>query len=66
MHIEYFPDTDTLYIRFHDGPGADASEVAPGVVIDFDTDGDVVGIEIERAVGRSTHPGIQVTGIPST
>jgi uncharacterized protein YuzE len=49
VRIEYFPDTDTLYISLSDGPGADAEEVAPGVVVDFDDEGRAVGIEIDPA-----------------
>jgi uncharacterized protein YuzE len=49
MRLEYFPETDTLYIHLRDGPGADAREVSPGVVIDLDPEGRPVGIEIEHA-----------------
>jgi uncharacterized protein YuzE len=49
MKIEYYPDTDTLYISLSDEPGADAEEVALGIVIDVDAAGRPVGIEIEPA-----------------
>lgn len=49
MKFWYYPDTDSLYINLADRPGADAQEVAPGVVLDFDADGNLVGIDIDRA-----------------
>ena len=49
MKFDYDPETDSLYIKLADRPGRDASEVAPGVVIDYDANGQVVGIDIEHA-----------------
>jgi uncharacterized protein YuzE len=49
MKLSYFPDTDTLYIDLANRPGVDSDEVSPDVVLDLDTDGNVVGIEIEHA-----------------
>ncbi|MDQ3605027.1 MAG: DUF2283 domain-containing protein [Gemmatimonadota bacterium] len=53
MRLEYFPETDTLYIHLRDGPGADAKEVAPDVVVDLDAEGQAIGIEIEHASTRT-------------
>lgn len=41
MTFEYYPDTDTLYIALRPGTSADAAEVAPNVIFDFDDDGEV-------------------------
>ncbi len=49
MKVQYYPETDTLYINLAERPGADAQEVAPGVVLDFDAEGRLVGIEIDHA-----------------
>lgn len=49
MRIEYFADTDSLYIEFAGRPGADALEVADGIVIDVDGEGHPVGIELDQA-----------------
>ena len=49
MRISYFPETDSLYIELADRPGADAEEVRPGIVLDFDAEGIPVGIDIQRA-----------------
>lgn len=49
MKLNYFPETDSLYIELADRPGADAEEIRPGIVLDLDAAGTVVGIDIERA-----------------
>lgn len=49
MRIEYFPDTDSLYIDFAERAGVDTREVGDGIVIDIDADGRPVGIDIDQA-----------------
>lgn len=49
MKLHYYPETDSLYIDLAERSGADAREVAPGVVLDFDTEGRLVGIDIDQA-----------------
>jgi uncharacterized protein YuzE len=49
MKVYYDSETDSLYIDLSKRPGVDASEVAPGIVLDFDEAGKVVGIDIQRA-----------------
>jgi uncharacterized protein YuzE len=49
MRFYYYPETESLYIELVDRPGAEAREVAPGVVLDFDAEGYMVGIDIDRA-----------------
>ena len=49
MIFEYFPDSDMLYIKLIDGISVESEEVTSGVVLDFDDQNRVVGIEIEEA-----------------
>lgn len=49
MKIEYFPDTDSLYIELADRPGAGTREIEDGIVLDIDEDGHAVGIDIDQA-----------------
>ena len=49
MKIAYYPDTDSLYIDLSEKPSTESQEVSPGVVIDFDSAGDIVGIDIGQA-----------------
>ena len=44
MKIEYFPDTDSMYIDLSERSSADSVEVSDGVVIDYDSAGNIVGI----------------------
>lgn len=49
MKLRYFPDTDSLHIDLNARPGADSREIAAGLVVNFDADGLVVGIDIQDA-----------------
>lgn len=49
MKLHYYPETDSLYIELSKKPSADSHEVAPGVVLDFDDEGRLVGIDIDQA-----------------
>ncbi len=49
MRLSYDRATDSLYVLLVDRPGADAIEVAPGVVADLDEAGDIVGLDIDHA-----------------
>ncbi|MCH8063066.1 MAG: DUF2283 domain-containing protein [Chloroflexi bacterium] len=49
MKFHYYPETDSLYIDLSNRSSSDSQEVAPGVVLDFDAEGALVGIDIENA-----------------
>ena len=46
MKFSYYKDTDSMYIELSERESADAREVAPNVVLDFDKEGNIVGIDI--------------------
>jgi uncharacterized protein YuzE len=56
MRIIYDPTTDTLTMILKDSPVAESDEDKPGIILDFDGDGDVVGFEILDASRRVTDP----------
>jgi len=56
MTITYDSDTDTLTVILKDTPVAESDEEKPGVILDFDDHGDVVGFEILNASRRVTDP----------
>jgi uncharacterized protein YuzE len=56
MKITYDADTDTLTLVLKDAPVAESDEEKPGVILDFDEAGDVVGFEILDASQRVTDP----------
>jgi uncharacterized protein YuzE len=49
MKFNYDKASDSLYIELAPGPGAEAEEVAPGIVVDYDAKGRIVGLDIEDA-----------------
>ena len=49
MKMNYYPDTDSLYIDLSSKPSADSREVSNGIVLDYDADGNLVGIDIDEA-----------------
>ena len=49
MKVNYYEDTDSMYIDLSEKPSADSQEIAKGIVLDFDQDGKLVGIDIDTA-----------------
>jgi uncharacterized protein YuzE len=49
MKFNYYPETDSLYISLIEKPSNDSQEISPGIVLDFDSEGNLVGIDIDRA-----------------
>lgn len=49
MRLSYDPDTDSLYIHLTERPSTDSEEVAEGVVLDFDENGGLVGVDVQHA-----------------
>ena len=46
MKLEYDSQADAAYVRLSDAEVTDSEEVRPGVVVDYDAQDRVVGIEI--------------------
>ncbi|HTW75000.1 MAG TPA: DUF2283 domain-containing protein [Steroidobacteraceae bacterium] len=49
MKLDYFPETDSLYIDLSEKPSVDSREISEGVVLDYDSAGELVGIDIDNA-----------------
>jgi uncharacterized protein YuzE len=49
MELNYHPETDSLYIDLSSKPSVDSREVSDGVVLDYDAEGNHVGIDIDHA-----------------
>ena len=64
MKLLYYPETDSLYIDLAERPSVDSREVTPGVVLDFDAAGDLVGIDIDRASLHLDLSGLRRGSIP--
>jgi len=49
MKLNNFPETDSLYIDLAEQPSAESREISEGVVLDYDSRGNLVGIDIDSA-----------------
>ena len=56
MKVIYYPEEDTLSILLRNVPIAESSEGKSGVILDFDREGNVVGMEILDASKRMDNP----------
>ena len=49
MKVNYYPETDTLYIDLSSKPSVESREGSDGVVLDYDAEGNLAGIDIDQA-----------------
>lgn len=63
MKVQYFKDTDTLYIEFRDRDIAESRDLDENTVLDVDADGNVCAITFEHASERTDVERLIVEGI---
>jgi len=56
MKVTYDAEVDVLRIMLGDGPIAESDEDKPGIILDYDAEGNVIGIEILDASSRVANP----------
>ncbi len=56
MNIKFDPIADALYVKLNDSKIIESETVQPGIVLDFDESGKVVGIEILSVSKRGLEP----------
>jgi uncharacterized protein YuzE len=49
MKLNYYPETDSLYIDLSEKSSVESREISEGVVLDYDANGILVGIDIDNA-----------------
>jgi uncharacterized protein YuzE len=64
MKLHYYPETDSLYIELANTQGAEAREIVEGLVVDFDADGNVVGLDIDHASSKLDLTKIETIALP--
>lgn len=64
MKLQYYPETDSLYIELTDVPGAETREIVEGVHVDFDAHGNVVGFDIDGASGKLDLSRVETVALP--
>lgn len=65
MKLAYHADTDSLYIDLSEHPSVESREVSEGVVLDYDVDGQLVGIDIDNASKKVQLTRLVLTGMQS-
>ena len=48
MKLHYYPETDSLYIKLKGAASVESYEIRDGLVVDLDSSGLAVGLEIEH------------------
>ena len=49
MKLTYFPETDSLYIDLSTKKSVESKEISEGIILDYDSDNNLVGIDIDNA-----------------
>jgi len=65
MKLHYYPETDSLYIDLNSRPSADSREIADGLVVDFDAEGNIVGIDIDHASRKLDLKTLETVALPA-
>jgi len=66
MKIAYYPETDSMYIDLSAKISVESKEVSPGVVLDYDSEGNLVGIDIDNATRKMDLSELVLSKIPTT
>jgi uncharacterized protein YuzE len=64
MKFHYYVETDSLYIELSDSPASDSQEVKPGIVLDIDSEGNLVGIDIDQASKKVNLSELETESLP--
>jgi uncharacterized protein YuzE len=56
MRVRVDHGADAIYLNLTDRPVKDSAEVADGIVVDYDAEGHIVGVEILDASKRTDNP----------
>lgn len=56
MKITFDPEIDVLRIIFRDAPIEESDEEKPGIILDFDHEGMIVGLEILNVSKQKMNP----------
>ncbi len=65
MKLNYYSDTDSLYIDLSERPSAESREISQGIVLDYDAEGNLVGIDIDNASRKVDLKKLTVNKLPA-
>jgi len=64
MKLNYYPETDSLYIELSEKTSAESKDVSEGIVLDYDAKGNLVGIDIDNASKKLDLKKLTLTKLP--
>ena len=64
MRLFYYPETDSLYVEFHERPSVDTREIGPDIRLDLDAEGRPVGLDIDHASRSLDLSILEAQGLP--
>ena len=64
MKLNYHKDTDSLYIDLANVPSVESEELSQDLIVDYDAEGNIVGIDIQHASTRLDLSRIETTDLP--
>ena len=65
MKLNYYAETDSLYIDLSEKSSTDSREVSEGIVLDYDAEGNLVGIDIDNASAKVNLDQLVLNKLPS-
>ena len=65
MTLNYDLATDSLYIDLSSQPNSDSREISEGIVLDYDVDGNVTGIDIDKPSNKVDLEKIVLNKVPA-
>ncbi len=65
MKLNYYPDTDSLYIDLSSKTSTESREISPGIILDYDSEGDLVGIDIDNASKKLDLKDLTINHVPA-
>jgi len=65
MKLNYYPETDSLYIDLSATSSVESKEISEGVVLDYDSEGRLTGIDIDNASHKIDLKEIVLSKIPA-
>jgi uncharacterized protein YuzE len=66
MKLNYYPETDSLYIDLSEQPSTESKEITEGVLLDYDVKGNLVGIDIDNASTKVELEKLILNKLPGT
>jgi uncharacterized protein YuzE len=65
MKLNYYPETDSLYIDLSEKTSIESKEISEGIVLDYDVEGNLVGIDIDNASKKIQLKELILSRLPS-